>query len=87
MLRCGGESGRAAVEISLKHLDQCRFDRDPAVLAALAANMYDGPVVGASEVTDAGTQHFIGTQPGHEPGEDECAVAFYPFAAPPRFRF
>jgi hypothetical protein len=41
VLRCGGESGRAAVEISLKHLDERRFDRDPAVLAALAADMDD----------------------------------------------
>src|SRR5271166_2195121 len=44
----GGEAGGPAVEIALEDLHQCRLDRDPAVLAALAADLDDGPVVAAS---------------------------------------
>ena len=43
--------------------------------------MDDGPVVGASKVTDVGAQQFIGAQPGQQRGEDEGAVAFDPVAA------
>jgi len=80
------ETDGAAVEIDLEGLHQRRFDRDPAVLAALAADMHDGAVVGAPNVTDIGAQQFIGAQPGKQPGEDRGAVPFDPIAAPPRLR-
>ena len=44
----------------LEDLDQRRLDRDPAVLAALAANVDDGTVITAAKVTDVGAQQFIG---------------------------
>jgi hypothetical protein len=70
----------------LEDCDQRRLDRDPAILAALAADMDDGTVVGASKVADVGAQQFVGAQPGKEPCEDEGAVAFDPLAASPRLR-
>jgi hypothetical protein len=55
LLGCGGESGRSAVEIILDDLDQRRFDRHPAVPAAVAVDMNNGAIVGTSKVTDVGT--------------------------------
>jgi DNA-binding cell septation regulator SpoVG len=74
------------VEIELEHLDQRRLDRDPADLAALAADLDDGTVVGAVKVTDGGAHQFIGAQPRQKRGEDQGAVALHPVAAPPRLR-
>ena len=48
----GGEAGGPGVEIALEDVDQCRLDGDPAVFAALAADVDDGAVVGAAKVTD-----------------------------------
>ena len=54
-----GEERRLAVaEMALDHLDQHRFDRDPAVLAALAADLDDRAVGGTAEVTDVDAQQF-----------------------------
>ena len=44
----------------LENLDQRPFDWDSAVLAALATNMDDGPIVATAKVTDVGAQQFIG---------------------------
>jgi hypothetical protein len=84
VVSCRGEAGGAAVEIVLEGLHQRGFDRDSAVLSALAADVHDGAVGGAPNVTDVGTQQFVGTQPGKEPGKDECSVAFDPIAVSPR---
>ena len=71
----GRKASRSAVEIALEQLDQCRLDRYPAVLATLATDMHDGPVVGAAEVTDVGAPQFIGAQPAQQRGQDKRAVA------------
>jgi hypothetical protein len=55
----------------LEGLHQRRFDWDPAVLAALAADVDDGPVVAGPKVTDVGAQQFVGAQPGQQHGEDQ----------------
>jgi hypothetical protein len=65
----------------LEDLHHDGFDRDPAVLAALAANVDDGTVVAAAKVTDVGAQQVVGAQSGKQCGEDEGAVAFDPVAA------
>jgi hypothetical protein len=70
----------------LENLDQRPFDWDSAVLAALATNMDDGPIVATAKVTDVGAQQFIGAQSRQQCGEDKGAVAFDPVAAPPRLR-
>jgi len=57
---CDRKASRSAVEIALHDLHQRRFDRDPAVLAALAADVDDRALVGAAKVTDVGAQQFIG---------------------------
>ena len=80
----GRKSSRSAVEIVLEDVDQRRLDGDPAVFAALAADVDDGAVVGAAKVTDVGAQQFIGAQPGQQGGEDQGAVAFDPVGAPLR---
>ena len=54
------------------------------VLAALAADVDDGSVVGAAKVTDVGAPQFIGAQPGQQRGQDQGAVALHPVASPPR---
>ena len=72
----GGEAGGPGVEIALEHLHQHRLDRDLAVLAALAADVDDGALVGSANVTDVGAHQFIGAQPGQQRGQDEGAVAF-----------
>ena len=77
---------RSAVEIALEHPHQRRLDRDAAVFAALAADVDDGAVVGAAEVTDVGAHQFLGAQPSQEAGEDQGAVAFDPVVASPRPR-
>ena len=65
----------------LEDLDQRRLDRDSTVLAALAANVDDGAVVGAAKVTDVGAQQFIGAHASQQGGEDECAITFDPVGA------
>ena len=75
-------NGWRGFEIFLEGLDQRRFDRDSTVLAALAADMDDGAVVGAANVTDIGAQQFIGAQPGQQAGEDQGAIPLEPIAAP-----
>ena len=82
----GGEAGGPGVEIALEDVDQRRLDRDPAVFAALAADVDHGPVVGAANVTDVGAQQIIGAQPGQQRGQDQGAVALHPVGAPPRLR-
>jgi hypothetical protein len=82
----GGEAGGPAVEIALEDPHQHRFDRDPAVLAALAADVDDGAIVGAPNVTDVGAHQFIGAQPGQQRSQDQGAVALDPVAAPPRLQ-
>jgi hypothetical protein len=81
---CGGESGRPAVEIVREDLHQRRFDRDAAVLAAFPADVDDGAVVGAAEVTEVGAQQFVGAQAGEQRGENEGAVTLNPVGASPR---
>ena len=44
----------------LESLHQRGFDRDPAVLTALTADMDDSAVVRAPDVADVGAQQFIG---------------------------
>jgi hypothetical protein len=57
-------TARAVVEMLLDDLDQRGFNRDPAVLAAVPANVNDGTVVTGAKVTDVGAQQFIGAQAG-----------------------
>ena len=61
------ETDGAAVEIDLEGLHQRRFDRDPAVLAALAADMHDGAVVGAPNVTDLARNSSSARSPASSP--------------------
>jgi hypothetical protein len=77
----GGEAGGAAVEIVLEDLDQRRFDRDPAVFAALAAHVDDSAVLGPAKVTDVGAQQFISAQAGQQRGQDEGAIPLEPVGA------
>ena len=85
-MAAAGKRVGPGVEIALEHLHQRRLDGDPAVLAALAADVDDGAVVGAAKVTDVGAQQFIGAQPGQQRGQDQGAVALHPVGAPPRLR-
>lgn len=66
-----------AVEIVFEDLDERRFDRDPAVLAALAANVDHGTVVAAPKVADVGTQEFICAQTGKQRGEGRAPSRQY----------
>jgi hypothetical protein len=63
-------------------LDQRRFDRNPAILAAVASNINDGPIVAAAKVTDVGAQQFISAgRPAAR--QDQGAVTFDPVAESP----
>ena len=62
-----GKASRSAVEIMLDHADHHRLDGDPAVLAALAANMDDRALVGAAEVTDVARNISSARNPASSP--------------------
>ena len=51
----------------LEDCDQRRLDRDPAILAALAAEMDDGTVVGASKVATLARNSSSARSPARSP--------------------